>query len=1076
LLIGSVPVPGGGVETRLYIELFGGLRVLEGQRVIDRFRTQKTGALLAYLACHPDQMHSRELLAEMIWPESDLPAARNNISVALSHLRAQLEPPGVPPNSVFVGDRRYIRIGPAVSTDVQQFEKLLTRADRAPNDAERAKYLTQAVLLYRGDLLPGMYEDWVLPRQEQLAGHFLTALDSLAKYHEKENRLEEAIRFAQRFLDSNSLRIAGTESEQETMASVVRLLNAWRQNAVAPSKLVISGGRVMMEGGAGGAHSLARNVLNQAHSSASERAVRVMPNPGKRARHPEPPRTPPTGPTFPRSYSANWNPARAVPPPPAPAPVPAPVEPPLAAPPPLPRPATRFFGREAEQMQLGWLLRTPSSRLITLIGPGGSGKTRLAMEAARELRAPEGMGGYGANREEFEEEADARNIYFVPLSELSDPAHLPAALVGALGLSEDPKAGDPLNRVVTTLARTPSLLVLDNAEHLIDAVATLIHNLLERLPNLLCLVTSRQRLQLPEEQVLVVGPLAAPTVSANNNFGVDVDPKEVAAEYPAVALFVDRAQRTRPDFQLTTKNLASVAQLVSELDGIPLAIELAAARAFLLTPQQMVEQMQQHRFNFLNHARRGVPDRHLSLWNTLEWSARLLPPGARTLLSRLSVFRGGWSLEAAFRVVGDDVMLDDLALLADASLVEMRTVPGMDPESETTRYYLLEAVREFAREKLETEAPDEVAELSARHAAWCADLTEEAEVNLRGAQQVIHLDRLAIERDNLRTALAWCITTGSYRTVSLALRIFGGAHRFYLVRGVDEGRRHFRALLGALENLSEAEHETLTEPLAKARNAAGVQALSQGDLADAREQFAVCLALRRQQNNPRGIATVLNNLALVEMDEDNLDDAVIHQTESLEIWRRLGEDRLVATTQANIAIVSMRREDYAQARALLSESLTYAMRTGDTRSAAVRRFNLAETYARLGEYRQAEPMFRECLRDFTLLGDMRNNALCILNLGFVAAGRKEWRTASRRIGAGLVWCQANGMQFPARWQNDIDRNITAIEQVLGMTEGAILRAARPSDFPTLMEMVAELQPEAEDGGRPMPASMRPFSI
>jgi predicted ATPase len=1071
------------VETRLYIELFGGLRVLDGQRVIDRFRTQKTGALLAYLACHPDRLHSRELLAEIIWPESDLSAARNNISVALKSLRDQLEPPGGSMTPVFVSDRRYLRIGPAVSSDVQQFEKLLARADRSRDARERATLLTQAILLYRGDLLPGMYEDWITARQQQLASQFLGALDALAKYHEQGNRLEDAIRIAQRVLDASAVRIAGAESEQETMASVTRLINAWRQNAVTPNRLVVQGGRITTDGGPGDMHSLARSVLNQA---VTERPVRVVsrqtgaPKKGG-SRHALPPGLtpnlpPPNVPSFPGAYpprGAN----HAVPPRPAhnPLPAPVPTAPPaessLAVPsvPPLPRPATRFFGREEEQMQLGWLLRTPSSRLITLIGPGGSGKTRLAVEAARELRAPEASGGYGALRDEFEDDSEARSIYFLPLSELADPAHLPAALVNALGLPEDPKSGDPLTRAIATLSRTPALLIVDNAEHLIDATADMVQNLLDRLPNLICLVTSRQRLQLPDEQVFVVGPLAAP----QNGFAAEANPKEVAAEYPAIALFVDRAQRTRPDFQLTAHNLASVGHLVAELDGIPLAIELAAARAFTLSPTQMLEQLRQHRFDLLKHHRRGIPDRHQSLWNTLDWSVRRLEPGARTLLSRLSVFRGGWTLEGAFRVVGDDVMLDDLALLVDASLVEMRTV---DPESDTPRYYLLEAVREYAREMLDSEAPEEIAGLSERHALWCAEMAETAEINLRGAQQAVHLDRLARERDNLRTALAWCVSTSDFAAVSLGLRIFGGAHRFYLVRGVDEGRRHFRALAAAVEGLSEAERDSLIEPLAKVRNAAGVQALAQGDLSDARTQFAACLELRRRQDNPRGIATVLNNLALVEMEEENLDDAVAHQTESMEIWRRLGEDRLVATTQANIAVIAMRSEDYTRARALLTESLEYALRIGDTRGAALRRCNLAETCSRLGEYRQAESLFRECLRDFSLLGDGRNSALCTLNLGFVAAGRKEWRTAARRIGAGLVWCQANGMQFTPRWQSDVDRNIQAIEQALGRDTGFALRAAHPSDFPTLAEVAAEMLEETGVGSMSSLPAFRPLTI
>jgi predicted ATPase len=751
------------------------------------------------------------------------------------------------------------------------------------------------------------------------------------------------------------------------------------------------------------------------------------------------------------------------------------VVPSLPPAPPLPRPATRFFGREEEQLRLGWLLRTPSTRLVTLVGPGGAGKTRLALEVVRELGVPNEL---NRAHSEYAEEVDGseRAVYFLPLSDLADAAHLPAALASAVGLPEDPKAGDPIARIVNLLARMSALLIIDNAEHLIDDVTALVRTLLERLPLLTCLVTSRQRLQLPEEVVCTVGALVAPVAEGDGAAStVPADPAEQVQEFPAIALFVDRAQRTRPDFQLTPRNMNAVVRLVTELEGFPLAIELAAARAFLLSPSQMVEQLQQHRFDLLK--RRGdAPGRQDSLWNTMDWSIRLLPEGTRQLLAHLSIFRGGWSLDAAYRVVGEEIPLDDLALLVDASLVEMRLMPGPDDEDETARYYLLETVREFAREMLSATSASELTELSTRHAAWLVDLTEETEPNLRGARQAFWLDRLMRERDNLRTAFAWCVSAGKASAVVLGLRIFCAGHRFYLVRGVDEGRRHYRAILAAVNHLPENERDGMVERLATARNAAGVLALTQGDLGDAREQFTECLTLRRQSSDMRGMATVLNNLALVEMEEDHLNEAIAYQTDSLEIWRKLGEDRLVAMVQCNIGVVAMRLDDYAKARSLFTESLNYALKTGDIRSAALRRFNLGEAANRSGDLRQAETQFRDCLRDFYTLGDTRSCALCVLNLGFVAASRREWRTATRRIGAGLSWCQENGMQFTPRWQSDLDKNIAAIEEALGIEVGIALRDVRPSSHPALSEIIAELlSAGGNQSGKTFGGPFRPLS-
>jgi tetratricopeptide (TPR) repeat protein len=352
-----------------------------------------------------------------------------------------------------------------------------------------------------------------------------------------------------------------------------------------------------------------------------------------------------------------------------------------------------------------------------------------------------------------------------------------------------------------------------------------------------------------------------------------------------------------------------------------------------------------------------------------------------------------------------------------------------------------------------------VEQLSERHAAWCAALAENSESNLRGSRQLLWLNHLARERDNFRAALTWAVGSSSEAAMSCALRTLGALQRFYVVRGVEEGRAHFRSVLTtAEERLSAAQQEELIETLAKVHNAAGVLALAHGDLPDAREHLTKCLALRRHIGETRGIAATLNNIAIVELEEDNLDAANQCYEESIELWRELGEEGLVATVSANLGVGAMRLGDFERARKLLSESLNYAVEKRDIRSAAVRRFNLGEACCRSGEFRQAEATFRDCLSDFVTLGDSTNIALCVLNLGTTAARNRDYRTASRRIGSAMVWCQAHGMQLTPHWQNEVKENIRIIGESLGAEEAQRLKQASADEFPPLSQLITELLP------------------
>jgi hypothetical protein len=490
--------------TSCRIELLGGLRVRLADKIIARFSTQKSAALLAYLAFYRHQTHPREVLLEMLWPESDPHAGRARLSTALWSLRRQLEPPDTPSGSVLQATHFAIGLNPAVvTTDVAEFLAAFRRAARATNGSERLRWLRQAAQLYQGELLPGCYEEWVLAEQRRMADLY--------------EQVEHVLRAAD--LKTGTL-VAGLA-------------------------------------------------------------------------------------TLPKSDASPTSAASAS----------------------LPATFTRFFGREEELARLQeWLSPLTAlslrPRLVTLTGAGGTGKTRLSLEAARRLA-------------EVYQEA----VWWVSLADLRDPGLIGSSLVEALPLSRSGTI-EPLEQVIAFLkARqgAPSLLVLDNFEQLVEEGAQIVQTLLEQAPGLTCLVTSRRLLTLAAEHELALLPLPVPQGG---------EPLERLSLNESVKLFMDRAQQIRTDFQVTHKNAAAVAELCGKLEGIPLALELAAARIRVMTPGQMLSLMQQ-RFDLLVSRKQDAIERHQSLQAAVEWSYQLLSPELRDFFAQLSVFRGGWTLEAA---------------------------------------------------------------------------------------------------------------------------------------------------------------------------------------------------------------------------------------------------------------------------------------------------------------------------------------------------------------------------------------------------------------------------------------------
>ena len=909
---------------RWQITLFGELKAQWGDRLVTRFPTAKTGALLAYLAYHPGRTHLRETLVTLLWPDSTPEAGRNSLRQALASLRRQIEPPGIPTAGVLLADRTTVCLHTgAIETDVAAFETALQTAAQASTEEDRRACLTRAVALYQGPLLPGHYEEWVLTEQERLAALYLQAVRQLTGLWVRANDLGRALNYARLAVHADVL-------QEKAHYDLIRLYLA-AGNPAAALRQYQDLERVLRERLGTLPAESTRALVKQLQPLAGSAA----PSYTLVTEHGASP-----------SGNETQLPPSSLP----------------ASRPCLPLPLTRFFGREQEVLQLQEMLAPPSRlkraaevreapRLVTLTGPGGIGKTRLAIEAATRLRDPYG----GA-------------VFFADLSDLSDAPLVAETVAEALRLSR--MAGvESAEQVVEALSRQPSLLVLDNFEQLADEGATFIHRLLTRVPTLTCLVTSRQCLGMPGEQELALPPLPAPALPGT---------PERLLEFASVQLFADRAQTVRQDFQVTARTAAAVAALCHRLEGLPLAIELAAAWSRTLTPTQMLERLSR-RFDVLVSRQKGGPARHQTLRAAIDWSYRLLPAELQTLFARLSVFRGGWTVEAAEAICSD---IQEETLIALTQLRE-RSLVVTEESGDAIRFRMLETLREYAEER---RAASERALLGQRHAFYFLHLAEEAEPHLSGPEAETWMDRLETENENLRAALEWSLAG---EEPLLGMRLAAILWRFWSIRGhFREGRRWLAAALSQ----GAAAPEMLR---ARILNGAGVLAEHQGDHVAARACYEESLALCRQAANRPGIATMLNNLGNVAYNLGDYATARALYAESLTLRREMGDARSIANTLNNLGLVAQSQEDYAAAHFLYEESLQIKRELGDRSGIAASLNNLGMLAYEQGEYAQAQALYLESLAAYREQGNRRLEAINLNNLANVARCSGEYGSARR---------------------------------------------------------------------------------
>ena len=647
----------------------------------------------------------------------------------------------------------------------------------------------------------------------------------------------------------------------------------------------------------------------------------------------------------------------------------------------LPQQPTSFIGREKELAEVAALLA--GSRLLTLVGPGGAGKTRLALQAAADLLDGEGDG-----------------VWLVELAALADGALVAAAAAQAVGVKEGSGApGQTVQKTLVDYLNSKRLLiVLDNCEHVIAACAGLASELLRHCADVHIVATSREPLNVSGEQVYRVPSLSMPDRSS---VAAASSTAESLSQYGSVQLFIERAKAVQPEFAVTDANAPAVAQICTHLDGIPLAIELAAARVRSLPVEQINARLDQ-RFRLLTGGARTNLPRQQTLRALIDWSYDLLTDQEKALMARLSVFAGGWTLDAAEAICSDEggggiedwEMLDLLTSLTDKSLVVYEEQTAVEASQESVaRYRLLESMRQYGADRLR-ESGDGLAALKRRHCEWFLRLASEAEPHLAGPEARWWLSRLGAEIDNFRAALSWCEQEGaesgmSAKAVASELGIAGALWRFWFMRGfLTEGRQWLgKALRHAVEEdaeRSEEDEQALVLMRSKALTGAGNLAYGQGDYAAALPFHQECLLLKRRLGEPKGIAAALNNIAILFNEQGDSDAAEAMHQESLEIKRQVGDRIGIAASLNNLGSIAVNRGDYDSARRLMHESLEIKREIGDQYGIAGSLNNLGSIACMQGDYAAGEAMHQESLEIKRRMGDQFGITASLNNLAGVA--------------------------------------------------------------------------------------------
>lgn len=897
----------------LIFSLLGRIQIEHSQLGAITLTNRKAIGLLAYLLIESDHAHTREFLLGLLWPDLPTPSAQNNLRVTWAHLQKALGIKKSDEQPCLMGDRLTLRFNPlsAHELDVTRFRTLTEACRLHPHSdphlcSECAAHLTQALELVRGEFMEQFslgdcekFDDWLLIQREGFRLQVTSALEQLAGFHERAGQWSEAERIIRRLLEYEPLR----ESAYHQLMRV--LAKADRRSAALD---VYETCRRVLGTELGLTPSVETVTLAEqirAHASGESHVAHID----------------------------------------------------------LPPVLTRFFGRQQESARLVDFLSRRTVRLVTLAGPGGVGKTRLAVEVAHRMAG-----------------VFAHDICFVDLTGVTDERSVDDAVAAALHLPTS--AGrSSTNAIVDYLRDKTMLLVLDNCEHLVNACARLVQTLSHAAEGLTILATSRIPLHIDEEHVVRLEPFAIPMINETAKISVSD-----ALGFESVQLFTDRAAQSLMQFKLTDSNVKSVIRICEHLDGIPLAIEIAAAQARTLPIEAIAERLDQ-RFAWLNKRVSEAIPRQRTLHALIDWSYELLDAQTRALLLRLSVFAGGWTLDAAEAVsLSDEPCSDLLAELVDHSLV----VFGADTEHR--RYTMHETIRQFAQEYLH--GSDQEADALERHARYYAGLVSRAAENRTERPFPERLQTVIMDHDNLRQAHEWLLSHDHEQALAL-VSLLGTDLKFWELGGFfQEGRRWLQqaldatrtsvsiqraqALLAAAElssaisdfdyglqcaqqaqsifqqlgdqlgeidarlmycellelagghaNLREQIEETLrmaekmsyTAGIAKAKLTLGSIVFHAGEFQATIQYVLPGIALLRELERPFELAAALNRLAGALAGIHDYAAAQQAHEECRDIYQSLGYRRGVATTLQNLGGEAFDQGDYTRARILLCEAL-----------------------------------------------------------------------------------------------------------------------------------------------------------
>ncbi len=670
----------------------------------------------------------------------------------------------------------------------------------------------------------------------------------------------------------------------------------------------------------------------------------------------------------------------------------------------LPFAATSLIGREADASVLAYLLRQPHMRMLTIIGPGGVGKTQLAVRTAIDL-----AGSF------------ADGVLWVDLSPLRDAELVAATIAARLEIRQ--RGPESLAELLTAhLGTRELLLTLDNVEHLLPASA-LLQRLLDSCPGLRILATSRVPPRVRGAQEYVLAPLPLPPP--------DLRDPEVIGGYAAVALFLERAREVVPRLALTAATAPLLAELCRRLDGLPLAIELAAALVRLLPPQAMLDRLSAaatapgSALDLLSGGAWDRPERQQTMRAALAWSHDLLDPEEQALFRRLAVFAGGWTADAADAVAwGPDETVGAAPVILGV-LVEKHLVRRETGKEAPDRFVMLETTREYAAERLERDG-DEVTAVEARHAAYYLTLAERAEPELTGPDQARRLTQLEADHGNLRVALDW---TEQHGEPENGLRMAAALWRFWYTRGyLTEGRRRLDTALARAPSRGAPE---LAPARARALFAAGVLASEQGAIIEAQACSEESLALFRAAGRPQGQAGALNTLGVIARNRRDYARAEALYEEVLAIDKALDNRRGMGAALHNLGIAVVQQGHADRALALFAESLILRRETGNQWGIANTLLSIGAANLRIDRQATAREALEESVGIFQTLGDRDGIAGCLEELGSLAAAERRPEHAARLLGAASRLRGTIGAPLPPDDQEQIDRIITELSAMLG---------------------------------------------